>query len=52
LSRVGFDNVVGHLDGGFEEKRAKETDTVNRITANFCKRSQIGESKVIDVQRK
>jgi rhodanese-related sulfurtransferase len=34
LSRVGFDNLVGHLAGGFEawEKAGKETDAVHRIT--------------------
>lgn len=35
LSRVGFDNVIGYLDGGFEawEAAGKETDEVKRITA-------------------
>jgi hypothetical protein len=38
--------VVGHLDGGFEawEKRAKETDTVNRIPQLCKQKSEIGES--------
>ena len=33
LSRVGFDNVLGHLAGGFDiwKVAGKETDTVNRI---------------------
>lgn len=54
LSRVGFDNVIGHLEGGFEawQKAGKEIDTVNRITADkFAKEVIIGESKVIDVRR-
>ena len=54
LSRVGFDNLVGHLAGGFEawEKAGKETDTVNRINAEtFAKEVKIGESKVIDVRK-
>ena len=54
LSRVGFDNLVGHLDGGFEawEKAAKETDTVHRINADaFAKAVKIGESKVVDVRK-
>jgi hydroxyacylglutathione hydrolase len=54
LSRVGFDNVVGHLEGGFEawEKAGKETDSVNRITADqYAKEVKIGESKIIDVRK-
>jgi glyoxylase-like metal-dependent hydrolase (beta-lactamase superfamily II)/rhodanese-related sulfurtransferase len=54
LSRVGFDNLVGHLDGGFEawKKAAKEIDTINRITAEaFSKEVIIGESKVIDIRK-
>lgn len=35
LARVGFDNILGYLEGGFETWAAsgKEIDTVNRITA-------------------
>ena len=35
LSRVGFDNTLGYLDGGFEnwEKTGKEYDTINWINA-------------------
>jgi len=54
LSRVGFDNLVGHLNGGFEawKKAAKEIDTVNRITAEeFAKEVKVGESKVIDIRK-
>ena len=54
LSRVGFDNIIGHLEGGFEAwaKAGKEIDTVNRITAEaFSKEVKIGESKVIDVRK-
>ena len=54
LSRVGFDNLVGHLEGGFEawKKAGKEIDTVNRITAEeFAKEVKIGESKVIDIRK-
>jgi len=54
LSRVGFDNLVGHLEGGFEawKKAGKEIDTVNRITAEeFAKKVKIGESKVIDIRK-
>ncbi len=54
LSRVGFDNVLGHLAGGFDtwEKSNKETDSVKRITAEqFASEVKIGESKVIDVRK-
>ena len=54
LSRVGFDNLVGHLAGGFEAwvTAGKETDTINRITADtFAKQVIIGESKVIDIRK-
>jgi hydroxyacylglutathione hydrolase len=54
LSRVGFDNLVGHLEGGFEawKNSGKDTDTVNRITAEeFQKQVKIGESKVIDIRK-
>ena len=54
LSRVGFDNLVGHLAGGFEawEKAGKETDAVHRITADaFADAVKIGESRVIDVRK-
>ena len=54
LSRVGFDNLIGHLEGGFDawKKAGKEMDTVNRITAEeFAKQVKIGESKVIDIRK-
>ncbi|MFV7234762.1 MBL fold metallo-hydrolase [Flavobacterium sp. ZB4R12] len=54
LTRVGFDNLIGHLEGGFEawKKAGFEVDTVNRITAEqFAKEVKIGESKIIDVRR-
>ncbi len=36
LSRVGFDNVVGYLEGGFEvwKNAGMEVDSLNSITAN------------------
>jgi hypothetical protein len=34
LSRVGFDNLIGHLDGGLNRgKSDKEIETIDRITA-------------------
>ncbi|MEO8252897.1 MAG: MBL fold metallo-hydrolase [Flavobacterium sp.] len=54
LSRVGFDNIIGHLKGGFEawKKTDKEIDTINRISAEaFNKEVKIGESKIIDIRK-
>jgi len=54
LSRVGFDNVLGYLQGGIESwiTAGKELDTVKRITAEeFEKEVQIGKSKIIDVRK-
>lgn len=54
LSRVGFDNLVGHLNGGFVawKKAGKEIDTVNRITTDqFKTEVKIGESKIIDIRK-
>jgi hydroxyacylglutathione hydrolase len=54
LSRVGFDHVIGYLEGGYEAWAAAgmETDKVNRITAQqFKSEFQEGESFVIDVRK-
>lgn len=54
LSRVGFDNVAGHLKGGFEAwlKSGKEADVVDRISAEqFAKEIKIGEDKIVDVRK-
>lgn len=54
LSRVGFDNVLGYLDGGIASWKAagKEIDTVKRISAEeFSKQVKIGESMVVDVRK-
>ncbi len=54
LSRVGFDQVIGHLEGGFKawKTAGKEIDTVKRITADqFASKVKIGESKVIDARK-
>ena len=54
LSRVGFDHVIGHLEGGFEawKNAGHDIDTVKRITADeFASQVTIGESKVIDVRK-
>ncbi|HNR08273.1 MAG TPA: MBL fold metallo-hydrolase [Saprospiraceae bacterium] len=54
LSRVGFDHVLGHLAGGYAawEASGKETDTVNRITAEeFASAFKKEESLVLDIRR-
>ncbi|MBP6385512.1 MAG: MBL fold metallo-hydrolase [Pseudarcicella sp.] len=54
LTRVGFDNLIGHLSGGFDtwKNAGKETDSVNRISATqFANEIKIGESKVLDVRK-
>lgn len=54
LSRVGFDNILGHLEGGFEawKNAGKEIDSIHRITAEaFAKEIKIGESKIVDVRK-
>ena len=54
LSRVGFDNVIGHLQGGFEAwlQAGKEADVVDRITAEaFAKEVKIDEDKIIDIRK-
>lgn len=54
LSRVGFDHLIGHLEGGFDAwaKAGKEVDTVNRISAEqFAIEVKIGESKIIDIRK-
>ena len=54
LSRVGFDNVMGHLKGGFAAWLAagKEADVVDRITAEqFAAEVKTGEDKIIDIRK-
>lgn len=55
LSRVGFDNTLGYLKGGFEtwKKAAKDYDTVNSIPAEQFK-IELAENKqpVFDVRKK
>ena len=54
LTRVGFDNIIGHLKYGFQawKEAGYDVDTVNRITAEqFANEVKIGESEVIDVRK-
>ena len=54
LSRVGFDHVLGHLEGGFVawSNAGKEIDKVNRITAAaFASEIKDKEVVVVDVRK-
>lgn len=55
LSRVGFDNVVGYLKGGFEswQKAGKEVDTVESITPDELaeRLKKYSPEDVMDVRR-
>jgi len=54
LSRVGFDNVIGYLEGGFEawKQEGKEFDTIESITAEeFAKNMSTEERYVVDVRK-
>lgn len=53
LSRVGFDEVLGFLEGGFEswKNSGKEIDTVNRISAEEFEKQFNENSKVFDVRK-
>jgi rhodanese-related sulfurtransferase len=54
LSRVGFDNTLGYLKGGFDawKKTAREYDTVTSITAETYRQEQKeNPSPVFDVRK-
>lgn len=53
LSRVGFDNVVGFLEGSFEnwKNAGKETDAIKRISAEQFASEYSQNQKVIDVRK-
>jgi hydroxyacylglutathione hydrolase len=54
LSRVGFDNLLGYLKGGFPawQQSGKDVDIVDRISAErFEEKIKQGEDKVIDVRK-
>jgi glyoxylase-like metal-dependent hydrolase (beta-lactamase superfamily II)/rhodanese-related sulfurtransferase len=54
LSRVGYDQVVGYLKGGFKtwEKSGKEVDTTQRLTAEeFAKAYEDGKYQLFDVRK-
>jgi glyoxylase-like metal-dependent hydrolase (beta-lactamase superfamily II)/rhodanese-related sulfurtransferase len=50
LSRVGYDNIIGYLDGGMEAwiKAGKETDNIESITAmDFAEKFKETEGKIL-----
>jgi rhodanese-related sulfurtransferase len=54
LSRVGYDNTIGYLKGGFEswQKANKEIDTISRISAQDLEKQWIHEKPLlIDVRK-
>ena len=53
LARVGFDHVVGFLQGGFEswKNSGKEVDSINRITPEEFAKQYREDSLVIDVRK-
>lgn len=54
LSRVGFDNVLGYVEGGFQawKEAGQEIDTVDRISAaEFASKVDLEKDKVVDVRR-
>ncbi len=54
LSRVGFDNTLGYLKGGFQawKDAAMEYDTVNQVTAEELKKEMDASDKAIFDVRK
>ncbi|MGA0283531.1 MAG: MBL fold metallo-hydrolase [Saprospiraceae bacterium] len=55
LSRVGYDNTVGFLSGGFESWKSsgKDTEWVNRISAEELKKRYLSDSPlIIDIRKK
>lgn len=53
LSRVGFDNVLGYLNGGFEawEASGKEIDTLPSVSAYVLEQKIDKDAIVFDVRR-
>ena len=52
LARVGYDNALGYLEGGFEawEKEGREVDTINSVDVNELE-SLIENGNYVDVRR-
>ncbi len=55
MARVGYDNVIGYLEGGFKAWQAegREIDEIESITpAELLKRGEQEELNILDVRRK
>jgi glyoxylase-like metal-dependent hydrolase (beta-lactamase superfamily II)/rhodanese-related sulfurtransferase len=54
LSRVGYDNTIGYLEGGFEawKNAGKEVDSVKRMSAKEFAEKYNEKPLVIDVRKK
>ncbi|CAM1349011.1 MBL fold metallo-hydrolase [Tenacibaculum insulae] len=53
LSRVGFDNVLGYLDGSFEawQQANKEIDTLHSVSADVLQEAINNRAKVFDARK-
>lgn len=53
LSRVGYDNTIGYLKGGIKAwmDAGKETESVERISAEWLAKELTNESVIIDVRK-
>ncbi len=53
LSRVGYDNVIGYLNGGIEKwiNSGKSTDKIDRISAENLEEEMRKNTPVIDVRK-
>jgi hydroxyacylglutathione hydrolase len=53
LARVGYDFVIGFLDGGFDSWKSagKEMDTIDRISADDFANLYEGKPNIIDVRK-
>ncbi|ANO48931.1 beta-lactamase domain-containing protein [Flavobacterium columnare] len=54
LSRVGFDNLLGYLEGGLKtwKESKRETDRINRISAEeFAQKVNLKDDIIIDVRK-
>ncbi len=53
LARVGFDNVIGYLDGGFDawKNSGNEVDSIKRITPDQFVEEFNDDSVIIDVRK-
>lgn len=54
LSRVGYDQTLGYLQGGFEtwKENKKEIDQISRINAHELQTNMEQQSMIIDVRKK